>query len=118
VVQSQKLFKNGEDLHEKFPEINQKQLFQENGKKNSRIYYLVITTTSIIMGILILATILAILSGTMSHTTFIVNILMIIWHFILMIRISIIEKELDSKKKLPSELDKSPAKYNENIDWI
>lgn len=87
-------------------------------KKKSMFPYFLFTTTAIIMGLLTLTTILAIISGSISHTTILVDVLMIIWNFILIIRISIIEKELDTKDLNPSNLGKKDSNNDENIDWI
>jgi hypothetical protein len=91
---------------------------QSNFKKRSKYSYQILTTTSIIMGILILTTILAVFSGSISHTTILIDILMIVWHFILIIRISFVEKRIDSADVNPSKSINQDPNYNENNDWI
>ena len=89
-------------------------------KKNKKLKfsYQIVTTTSIIIGILILNTILAVMSSSISHTTILIDILMIIWNFILIIRISIVEKELDTRELNSTDSNKEEPKSNEYDNWI
>ena len=114
-----KAYQNAKEEHIKKSDRNVSELVSDGYVKNkTTITYLLFTTTSIIMGILILSTILAVISRSISHTTILVDVLMIIWHLILIVRISLIEKELDSKEVNPSDSEKKEAANDMNIEWI
>ena len=103
---------------EKMEESCSNKLLESQLQRKKKTLTLFLTTTAVITGILVLTTILAIISKTISLSTIFVDILMILWHFILLIRIYSIEKELDMIKIDSSKNNKQNDASDEDMDWI
>ena len=107
-----------EFYEEKNEKSHSKALLEGQLRLKKKFFYHLLTSTAIITGILIIITIYAIISGILTLSTIFVDILMILWHFILLIRIYSIEKDLDNKKLDKSEEIKHKENSNIDIDWI
>jgi hypothetical protein len=100
-------------------EVNKEQDSEEIYKLSKRkekieakvaLSHSILTYTSIITGITIIVFLYAALAGFINHTALMLDTLIIIWHIILIARIAVIRRELESIK---SEIDDKTSEFNE-----
>lgn len=81
-----------EEYSEEIVNLN---IIEENLEAKMALCHSILTYTSIITGITIIALLYAALAGFINHTAILLDAIMIIWHIILIARIAIIRRELE-----------------------
>jgi hypothetical protein len=100
---------NKEDYTEDLINLN---IIEEKLEAKVALSHSLLTYTSIITGIIIIALLYAALAGFINHTAIMLDALMVIWHIILIARIAVIRRELEL---IRDDMSKTHERKRSNI---